>query len=107
MSCLFRIMAQVHRSALHRRDHSGNPSREEDGGFDEGGTHVAQSALVQEQRFQLLGFTIGQQQRIIFAERPSFMRPRPGARIPCDTSWAALDLHQIDCAAPPLTDRLR
>jgi hypothetical protein len=43
---------------------------------------VAQSALMQEQRFQLLGFAIGQQQRIIFIEVPSFMRPRPGTSIP-------------------------
>jgi hypothetical protein len=51
---------------------------------------------MQEQRFQLLGFAIGQQQRIVFGEVPSLLRPRPGTSIPRDAAGSALDLHQID-----------
>ena len=83
MARLFGVVAQVHTAARRAGKIAVETrSREEDGGFDEGGTQVAQSALMQEQRFQLLSFAIGQQQRIIFGERPPFMRPRPGTGIP-------------------------
>jgi hypothetical protein len=46
------------------------------------------------QRFQLLGLAIGQQQRIICGEVPSFMRPRPGASIARDGSRSTFDAVQ-------------
>jgi hypothetical protein len=56
---------------------------------------MAQGALVQKQRFQLLGLAIGQQ-GIIFDEVPSFLCPRPGARIARDAAGPAFDFDQIE-----------
>src|SRR5882724_13524457 len=82
MASLFRVVAQVHAGARRAEEVTlETRSREEDDSFDEGGTDVAQGALMQEQRFQLFGFAIGQQQRIVFGEVPPLQRPRPGARV--------------------------
>jgi hypothetical protein len=87
LASLFCVVAQIHTGAGCTREVTLKAwGREEDDGFDVRCTGMAESTLMQEQRFQLLGHPIGQQQGIIFGDVPPFMRPRPGTRIARDAA---------------------
>ena len=95
LASLFCVVAQIHTGAGCTKEVTLKAwGREEDDGFDVRCTGMAESTLIQEQRFQLVGPPIGQQQGI--GDVPSFMRLRPGTRIARDAAGPAVDFDQID-----------
>ena len=67
---------------------------QEDQGFEERTVKGAERPLAAEQRGQLLGLAVGEQQRVVLGERAALVRPRPGACVALQVARSALDLDQ-------------